>query len=99
MKLNRRDILKVSGFGIVGIVLLPRMAFAARNSLRSLRTGIQPGDKTRLVIETASRPSYSLSYPQNQLIVRLSNTTANWHLVDWLNLLNKVNRETHYNWS
>ena len=77
MKLNRRDILKVSGFGIVGIVLLPRMAFAARNSLRSLRTGVQPGDKTRLVIETASRPSYSLSYPQNQLIVRLSNTTAN----------------------
>ena len=77
MKLNRRDILKVSGFGIVGIVLLPRMAFAARNSLLSLRTGVQPGDKTRLVIETSSRPSYSLSYPQNQLIVRLPNTTAN----------------------
>ena len=77
MILNRRDILKISIFSITGIMLLPRMAFAARNSLRSLRSGIQPGDKTRLVIETSSRPSYSLSYPQNQLIVRLSNTTAN----------------------
>ena len=37
MKFNRRDILKVTGFGIAGMVLLPRMAFAARNSLRSLR--------------------------------------------------------------
>ena len=77
MILDRRDILKVTGLGIAGIILLPRMAFAARNSLRSLRTGVQPGDKTRLVIETSTRPSYSLSYPQNQLIVRLSNTSAN----------------------
>lgn len=56
---------------------MPRMAFAARNSLRSLRTGAQPGAKTRLVIEMASRPSYSLSYAPNQLIVHLNNTTAN----------------------
>ena len=77
MRLDRRSILKVTGLGVVGMFLLPRMAFAARNSLRSLRTGVQPGDKTRLVIETASRPSYTLSYPQNQLIVRLSNTSAN----------------------
>ena len=33
--------------------------------------------ETRLVIETANRPSYSLSYPAGQLIVNLSNTSAN----------------------
>ncbi|MDW2995054.1 MAG: N-acetylmuramoyl-L-alanine amidase [Alphaproteobacteria bacterium] len=77
MDFNRRSILKITGFSIAGMVMLPRVAFAARNTLRSLRTGVQPNDKTRLVIETANRPSYSLSYPQNQLIVRLANTAAN----------------------
>lgn len=57
--------------------MLPRMAFAARNSLKSIRTGVQPGNKTRLVIETAARPSYTLSYPENQLVVTLANTAAN----------------------
>ena len=57
--------------------MLPRVAFAARNTLRSLRTGVQPGNKTRLVIETANRPSYTLSYPTNQLVVNLANTSAN----------------------
>lgn len=61
----------------MAVCCAPRMAFAARNSLRSLRTGVQPGAKTRLVIETASRPSYSLAYAPNQLIVRLNNTSAN----------------------
>jgi len=56
---------------------MPRMAFAARNSIKSLRTGVQPNGKTRLVVETATRPTYSLSYPQNQLIVNLANTTIN----------------------
>ncbi len=59
------------------LTALPRMAFAARNTLKSLRTGVQPGNKTRLVIETASRPSYTLSYPMNQLVVSLANTGAN----------------------
>lgn len=77
MKFSRRNVLKITGVGILGLVFLPRMAFAARNTLRSLRTGVQPGNKTRLVIETANRPSYSLSYPANQLIVRLPNTSAN----------------------
>ncbi len=77
MKISRRGILKITGFGVLALTALPRMAFAARNSLRSLRTGVQPGGKTRLVIETATRPSYSLSYPANQLIVTLSNTAAN----------------------
>lgn len=57
--------------------MMPRVAFAARNSLQSLRTGVQPGNKTRLVVETEQRPSYTLSYGENQLIVRLSNTGAN----------------------
>jgi len=45
-----------------------------------LRTGVQPGNKTRLVIETSARPSYSLSYPAGQLVVTLSNTAANTSL-------------------
>lgn len=61
----------------MAIASLPRVAFAARNTLRSLRTGIQPGNKTRLVIETANRPTYSLSYPTNQLVITLPNTSAN----------------------
>ena len=77
MKFSRRSVLKITGFGITGLFVLPRMAFAARNTLRSMRTGVQPGDKTRLVIETANRPSYSLSYPTGQLVVNLSNTSAN----------------------
>lgn len=77
MKFNRRDALKITGFSALAMSLLPRVAFAARNSLQSLRTGVQPNNKTRLVIETANRPSYSLSYPTNQLIINLSNTSAN----------------------
>ena len=63
--------------GILVIGFLPRVAVAARNSLKSMRTGLQPGNKTRLVIETTGRPSYTLSYPENKLIVSLANTTAN----------------------
>ena len=77
MKITRRNLLKITGFSIVAASLLPRIAFAARNSLRSLRTGVQPGNKTRLVIETSARPSYSLSYPAGQLVVNIANTSAN----------------------
>ncbi len=77
MKISRRNVLKITGMGVLALTALPRVAFAARNSLKSLRTGIQPGNKTRLVIETAMRPSYSLSYPANQLVVTLPNTAAN----------------------
>ncbi len=77
MKLTRRELLRVTFVGTAAFAMMPRVAFAARNSIKSLRTGVQPGGKTRLVIETANRPSYSLSYPQNQLIVNLSNTAAN----------------------
>lgn len=77
MKISRRNLLKIAGFGTVVVAFFPRVAFAARNSLQSIRTGVQPGNKTRLVIETALRPSYSLSYADGQLIVKLSNTGAN----------------------
>jgi len=77
MKISRRSLLKITGIGTLAVAMAPRVAFAARNSLRSLRTGVQPGNKTRLVIETASRPSYTLAYGENQLIVRLANTAAN----------------------
>ena len=57
MQLTRRSLLRITGLSAAVITLLPRMAFAARNSLRTVRTGIQPGNKTRLVIETSARPS------------------------------------------
>ncbi|MCQ2582071.1 MAG: N-acetylmuramoyl-L-alanine amidase [Alphaproteobacteria bacterium] len=67
----------MSGITTLVVMLLPRVAFAARNDLTSVRTGLQPGGKTRLVIETTVRPSYSLSYPAGQLVVTISNTAAN----------------------
>ena len=76
MKVSRRSVLKISGIGIVAIGMLPRVAFAGRNSVLSMRTGTQPNGKTRLVIETSARPSYDISYPQNQLVISLSNTAA-----------------------
>ncbi len=77
MKVSRRTLLKLTGFGFAATIMLPRMAFAARNSLKSLRTGVQPGNKTRLVVEMAARPSYTLSYPNNQLVINIANTAAN----------------------
>lgn len=77
MKFTRRNLLKITGFSVLATAMLPRVAFCARNTLRSLRTGVQPGNKTRLVIETANRPSYNISYPTGQLVVDLSNTSAN----------------------
>ena len=76
MKVSRRTLLKMSGVGVVAIGMLPRVAFAARNSVLSMRTGVQPNGKTRLVIETSVRPTYDISYPQNQLVISLSNAVA-----------------------
>ena len=77
MKISRRGFLQVGGVAFSVAMILPRVAFAARNVLRSMRTGIQPGYKTRLVIETSARPSYSLVYPENQLVVEMANRSAN----------------------
>ncbi len=68
--------MKSAGFSALIVGLSPRVVFAAPNSLKNLRTGVQPGDKTRLVIETTSRPSYSFSYGEKQLVVNLSNTNG-----------------------
>ncbi|MBO4745785.1 MAG: N-acetylmuramoyl-L-alanine amidase [Alphaproteobacteria bacterium] len=76
MKVSRRNLLQITGVGIVIAGLLPRVAFAARNALRSMRTGVQPGGKTRIVIETSARPSYTLVYGENTLTIKLSNTPA-----------------------
>ncbi len=76
MKVSRRTVLKISGVGFAAITMLPRVAFAGRNSVLSMRTGVQPNGKTRLVIETSLRPSYDISYPQNQMVVSLANTGA-----------------------
>ena len=76
MKITRRSFLKTVSFSAMVVALSPRIAFSAPNTLRSVRTGLQPGGKTRLVIETSGRPSYSLSYGDKQLIVNVSNTNG-----------------------
>ncbi len=76
MKLSRRQLLKTVSFSALVVGIAPRVAFSAPNALRSVRTGLQPGGKTRLVIETSTRPSYDLSYGDKQLIVNLSNTSG-----------------------
>ncbi len=76
MKITRRQLLKTVSFSALVAGIAPRVAFSAPNSLRSIRTGVQAGGKTRLVVETANRPSYTLSYGDKQLIVNLSNTTG-----------------------
>lgn len=76
MKLSRRQLLKTVSFSALVVGIAPRVAFSAPNALRSIRTGLQPGGKTRLVIETSARPSYDLSYGDKQLIVNLSNTSG-----------------------
>ena len=60
------------------ITFFPKVALAARNSLISMRTGVQPGNRTRLVIETQNRPSYTLAYPNDppRLVVNLANTAG-----------------------
>lgn len=81
MRFTRRGILKITGFGILATGLLPRVAFAARNTIKSMRTGVQPNGRTRLVIETSGRPSYSVTYGENSLTVRISNTLADQSVV------------------
>ena len=76
MKVSSRQVFKTVSFSALVIGIAPRVAFSAPNTVRSIRTGTQPGGKTRLVIETASRPSYSLSYGDKQLNVNLSNTNG-----------------------
>lgn len=77
MKVSRRNLLQITGVGVVIAGLLPRMALAARNVLRSMRTGVQPGGKTRIVIETSGRPSYTLVYGENTLTIKISNMSLN----------------------
>ena len=76
MKITRRQLLKTVSFSALVIGIAPRVAFSAPNALRSIRTGLQPGGKTRLVIETANRPSYTLSYGDKLLNVNLSNASG-----------------------
>ena len=77
MNISRRNLLQITGVGVVIAGLLPRMAFAARNALQSMRTGIQPNGRTRIVIETSGRPSYTLVYGEKSLTIKISNTAAN----------------------
>lgn len=78
MEVSRRTILKVASIGVLVVSFMPRIAFAARNSLRSLRAGVQPGGKTRLVIETDNRPSYDLEFftSPDRIAINLTNTVG-----------------------
>ncbi|MDR1071710.1 MAG: N-acetylmuramoyl-L-alanine amidase [Rickettsiales bacterium] len=69
--LSRRDFLSIAGVGIVAVTFFPKIAFSADNQIVSIRTGLRPGNQTRLVIETTGRPVYSLSYPEGRLAVSL----------------------------
>ncbi|MDR3208743.1 MAG: N-acetylmuramoyl-L-alanine amidase [Rickettsiales bacterium] len=69
---SRRDFLSIAGAGVVVMTFFPKMAFAGDNEVVSIRTGLRPGSQTRLVIETAKRPEYSLSYPDGKLVVSIT---------------------------
>jgi len=71
-KFSRRDFLGVLGGGVAALAFFPRLTFAGANEIVAIRTGIQPGNKTRLVIETTARPEYSLSYPEGKLVIRIN---------------------------
>ncbi|MDR2686059.1 MAG: N-acetylmuramoyl-L-alanine amidase [Rickettsiales bacterium] len=74
---SRRDFIKITFGAAVVVALLPRIALAAaKNNLRAVRTGIQPGNKTRIVIETDKKPSYSLKYPDKQLKITLNDAVG-----------------------
>ena len=49
---------------------------AAAGNLTGLRTGIQPNHRSRLVIETTTRPVYSIAFGQNQFTVTINNMRA-----------------------
>ena len=68
---SRRNFLCVAGGGLVVLTIFPRIAFAADNEIVAIRTGTQPGNKTRLVLETTQKPVYDLSYPDGQLVVSI----------------------------
>lgn len=70
-KFSRREFLTIAGGGVVALTFFPKTAFSAENEIIAIRTGIQPGNKTRLVLETTKRPDYSLSYPDKKLAISL----------------------------
>jgi len=58
--------------GAAALACLPKnLLAAARNEITAVRTGIQPGNKTRLVVETTRRPEFSLSYPDGKLAISI----------------------------
>ena len=74
-KIARRTVFKIACGMALAIAFIPRLAFAAKNSLVAIRAATQPNGTTRLVIETSERPSYKLSHltDPDRLVVELSN--------------------------
>ncbi len=77
MKISRRNLFKLAGGATAVCAFMPRIAFAAPGKLKSFRSGLQPNGDTRLVIETTTKPSYKISYPDNQIAISFANTTTN----------------------
>ncbi len=77
MKVSRRSILKIAGGGVIMFTFFPKTVLASRGKLKSFRTGVHTGDKTRLVIETTTKPSFTVSYPDKKLVVSIANTATN----------------------
>ena len=78
---SRREFLTAVG-GLTAICgLFPKTLLASgQNEITAIRTGKQPGNLTRLVIETTRRPEFALSYPTNQLVIQMQarhNATPN----------------------
>ncbi|MDR1027737.1 MAG: N-acetylmuramoyl-L-alanine amidase [Rickettsiales bacterium] len=69
---SRRSFLAIAGGAAAVLSFFPRRALAAENEIFAIRTGTQPGNKTRLVIETTQKPSYNLSYPDGLLVVNIN---------------------------
>jgi len=70
--ISRREFLTVFGAGALAFGLFPKTIFASgQNQITAIRTGVQPGNLTRLVIETTQKPEYAISYPAGQVIIQM----------------------------
>ncbi len=77
--IKRRTVLLAGGGVCLMISLSPGISWAvSKNTLKNVRTGKQPDDKTRIVLETSSKPDYEIYYLQNpnRIMIDLPNTNG-----------------------
>lgn len=69
--------MKIAACSAAALLVIPRAALAApANTLRAMRTGKQTNGQTRIVVETAKKPSYSLAYPAGQLKITINDAAG-----------------------